>query len=132
VVDVATFGTLDAGIHYFTTCLFTGANQGLRGRITNTGTGPLSLRVLNCQFNSSTGPGIELSGPFLAWCTNLAGTCVTGFTVAQGARVKVDSTSAITGSTQDILIDSTAVSLATMRAASPKLVSSTYFSIVHE
>jgi len=64
---------------------------------------------------------------------NLSGsTNTTAFNLTQGGRVKLSSGSTITGSGEIVLDGAAAQTIASMRAASPKLLSSTYFSIIHE
>lgn len=55
----------------------------------------------------------------------------TGLLANDGARIKIDAASTITGTTE-IQLQSTTSSLATMRAASPKQVSDAILNIVHE
>jgi hypothetical protein len=54
-----------------------------------------------------------------------------GFSASTGGRIQVPATATI-GATNEIVLDGVAATLAAMRAASPRLVTNTYGSIVHE
>jgi hypothetical protein len=55
----------------------------------------------------------------------------TAIALQRGARAEIGSASTITGTTE-VTLDGTATTLAAMRAASPKLVTNTYGTIIYE
>ncbi len=76
----------------------------------------------------------EIFGPHFITATGLFITCASGFSgiaLYNGARMKIDATSTITGASE-ITLDLVATDLATMRAASPKLITNTYGTIIAE
>lgn len=115
-------------------------------RFVSTNSPCISVRSANgktngCNFIAATGlflshPGsvqaMDIVGPHMVQIGTLTISAATqGVVLAMGARLQVGSASAIT-SPIEVTIDGTNTTLAAMRAANPKLISSTYFSILHE
>ena len=81
---------------------------------------------------SGYGTGISVVGPQFVRIDAVLGTGnTTGVAVSLGARAHVASGTTITGTTE-VNIDGVASDYATMRAASPKLITNTYGTIFHE
>lgn len=84
---------------------------------------------------TATGFGAIVSIGTLNFATNLpiggGSGNGTGLILTKGAKVQIDAASA-TGATTDITYDGVNATLATMRAASPKLLTNTYGTIVYE
>lgn len=86
----------------------------------------------NFGFYNNNGTGIELKGPHWYHLKSLSGTGNTiGVSIRFGARLGARSDASISGTTE-IDLDATSTTFAAMRAASPRLISSTYGSIVYE
>ena len=116
----------------FASCRF---DTGTNCFFTNNGAGQAGFQSYSlnlCDISNFT-TAINMTSP---GCVILAGITGSGngtiINANQGAKIKVLSSVAVTGSSNDILLDGTAYSFTTMRGNTPKLVSSPYFSIVYE
>lgn len=87
-----------------------------------------NLDISNCT------TAIQMQGRnsigWLVTCTGSGNT--TGISLAQGAALKVAAAVTLTGATEVQLDGAAGTTLAAMRAASPKLLTNTYATIVHE
>lgn len=99
----------------------------------------LSLPGMNLNFQSSTiincaTAAVQLQTPTsIAWFVSGSGTGnAIGFSLAQGAKVKVASGVTLTGTTEVQLDGAAGTTLAAMRAASPKLLTNTYGTLIYE
>jgi hypothetical protein len=96
-------------------------------------TGSATFGVSAVAITNCTTAGVRLHGPqaFMSAAT-LTGTGNTiGLDIAKGARAQLASTVSLTGTTE-ISLDGTTTDLATMRAASPKVLTSGYLTAVYE
>jgi hypothetical protein len=109
------------------------SGQALRLKATNATTGAHFLAVNSGLDISNCGTGIEIDGASSAVFTgSVTGTGnTTGITLSAGARLRISAGSTLTGATE-VSLDGAATTLAAMRAASPKLLSTTYGTIIHE
>jgi hypothetical protein len=81
---------------------------------------------------SANAIGIQLEGTSALWLRAVIGTGnTTALKLSFGAKARVDTSTTFTGTTE-VSLDGTASDYATMRAASPKLVTNTYGSIFFE
>ncbi len=82
--------------------------------------------------NSSTTVAIEVTSAFLALGATFGGTgSLVGVSLLKGARCSVSTSVTMTGTTE-VSIDGVSSTWATMRAASPKLITNTYGTIFYE
>jgi hypothetical protein len=89
----------------------------------------IQINGLECK---NSGAGIQLEGRHQMQAIGLIGTGnTTGMILGRGVNVQIDPTSTITGTTE-ISMDGTSTTLAAMRAASPKLLTNTYGTIIFE
>lgn len=115
-----------ARVSLVTPICFTGCATGVSAA-TNTNIGFFGT----CTFTNCT-TAISCLGVTTITTTAMTGSGNTnGFVASTGGRIQVPATATI-GATNEIVLDGVASTLAAMRAASPKLVTNTYGSIVHE
>jgi hypothetical protein len=115
-------GTLD-GVHIDgggaanTHGVYCATSSSFSGNTTLGGGGIGKAVINNCVY------GVYLQGPGIAGIIQqTSGTGnTTGISLSQGAKCRVDSTATITGTTE-VSVDGAATTLATMRAATPKLI----------
>ncbi len=110
----------------------TGAVRGIRmGPMSVGAAGTMSISNATNISNCSAA-GIDMSGPHIltnATSGIIAGTSnLVGIALALGARFQIQANTTITGTTE-VTIDGVSSDLATMRAASPKLITNTYGTI---
>lgn len=94
---------------------------------------PFSLGVSSTDI-SNCATAISLRNPLAAGTISaVTGSSNTvGMSLTTGSKLKVDATTTLTGTTE-VSIDGTTTTLATMRAASPKVVNNTnYFTAIYE
>lgn len=90
-----------------------------------------SISMQTCTF-SSYGTAVSVIGPQFVRIDGVVGTGnTTGVQLTTGARLHAASNVTLTGTTE-VSIDGTTSDWATMRAASPKLITNTYGTIFHE
>jgi len=114
-----------------------GTSQAIRARASSNNIGGTMIHLISSGgfWATARSAGVELNGPHVV---RLDGTftlsaSTAGFILAGGARCIVSAASSVTTTTSEILLDSGAAqTLADMRAASPKLLSNAYFTIIHE
>lgn len=78
---------------------------------------------------------VSISGPSSMYSpgTMKIDTCTNGWVASRGARIQINSASTVTAVTNEITVDGTISSLASMRAASPKVANNAnYFTAVYE
>ena len=110
----------------------TGAGQGVRYRLADNSLGNGFVNATGLAINSSSGAALDFTGPILLQAGTVTGTGNTvGWSLGQGTKMKVGSASTLTGTTE-ISLDGTSYTLSTMRGNSPKLISSTYFTVMWE
>lgn len=117
------------------TTKITGANTGITGRLDSPGGGNLVLQINNSFDISNTSTAIRLHGILCSITSVGTGFTGTGNTTAiqldKGARLQFNAAATLTGTTE-ILLDGVSSTIATMRAASPKLLTNTYGTLIYE
>lgn len=110
-----------------------GSGTGLLVNSSSTGgPGAAAIGMTTTDISNCT-TGISLRSPLAAGVFDVVSgsSNTTGWNFALGAKAQIASTATLTGTTE-VSIDGTSSALATMRGASPKLVSDTYFTIFYE
>jgi len=133
-VDPHSFGILITGSSVLTLSgvrIRSGGSQCIRCRVIEGNTGAVFINGTGVSLTGATAStGLELQGPTFGNFTSLFidNTNGTGCSLAYGALLRVNSTSSISSitGTQDVLMDNAATTLATMRAASPKVLFNNY------
>lgn len=115
------------------------ASNGTIGNVLSTGSGSAqairrststiawhgSIRLFSSQLDSFA-TVFDGNGPGFIRCSALTGTGnTTVFSLVKGARIQVDSGSTITGTNEIVIDGAAAVTIASMRAASPKVLPAT-------
>lgn len=133
----ATFAALFTGTDLdvlLSNCIFTGTGSAIGVR-KNSATAQMLGRVAisGCSFSSFV-TAIEAVGNVLFTLTNVSGSGnTTALNISRGASVMLDSASTITGTGEIVLDGAAAVTIASMRAASPRVLNNvTYFSKIYE
>lgn len=115
-------------------CRFDGCATGITTSVgVSQGHNSTSVGLQACDISNSTGAAINLTNcNQTAWLGTMTGTGnLVGLSLAKGARIQIDAASTLTGTTE-ISLDGVSQTLAAMRAASPKLLTNTYGTIVYE
>lgn len=120
-------------INQFSNSRWTGNAIGIRGTATTaTGMMPTTFGITTCDLSTNTTAIALTEAGQWAYMGTVTGTGnTTGLSVARGARAVIGSGTTLTGTTE-ISLDGASQTLAAMRAASPKLLTNTYGSIVYE
>lgn len=94
----------------------------------------INLNFQNGVIANCATAAIQLNNPTaVAWFVSGSGTGnAIGFSLAQGAKVKVAPGVTLTGTTEVQLDGAAGTTLAAMRAASPKLLTNTYGTLIYE
>lgn len=109
------------------------ASQGIRCRSSGGAISGNSIQLTGVNISNVSGStAFEIIGPHNAFVTGLFGSNNgIGIYLINGARAQIDATSTITG-TVELTVDTTNTTLAAMRAAPSKAISSALFTIAHE
>lgn len=120
------------GLRFVTPTLTTSA---IRAKVTlnNYGGAYLACPGGRAIFVQNKTTAVDLEGTHYCdfWGSVLGDTNTNAFVLAKGARVRISSTTAI-AATNEVTLDGTVSTFATMRAANPKVLSSAYGSYAHE
>lgn len=106
-------------------CRFDSCGYAIRSvESSSSGLGTVSFGLLGVDISNSTTAGVSLQGAFTSvFLSNTSGSSnAIGLQISRGAKAVVASNTTLTGTTE-VSIDGTSSDLATMRAASPKIVS---------
>lgn len=129
------FGISGCPAGQITTSRWTGCGTGINvgNGNSSTGVGPSTVSAQACDISSCTvGVSVSTFGFFQASATAVTGTAnTTALSLTAGGRAKIGSGTTMTGTTE-VSIDGVSNDYATMRAASPKLITNTYGTIYHE
>lgn len=108
------------------------AGRGIDCIIGVTNTAASGMSVQSCDISGYTTAAIRLSGRHTFILSSVTGSSNTvGLELNRGSLVNINSATTLTGTTE-ISMDSATSTLATMRAASPKLITNTYGTIFYE
>lgn len=110
---------------------------GLQGAQNQAGLGALMLQLNNPPLFNNCTTAIALHGPastiFANSGTGMIGSGnTTAISLSGGARLQYSASATLTGATELSLDGSTASNIANMRAASPKLLTNTYGTLIYE
>jgi len=96
--------------------------QGLRSRLADGSVGNIFINANGLDISNSSSAAIDFTGPITLQAAQVTGgTNTTGWSLAQGSRMKVASTCTLTGTTE-VSLDGTGTTLAAMRAGVPKVL----------
>lgn len=108
-----------------------GSTKGISAGFNSSGQNASGMSIVTSDI-SGYGTGIELVGRHQFLLTSATGTGnTTALSISKGAAANVATGTTMTGTTE-VSIDGTTSAYATMRAASPKLITNTYGTIFYE
>lgn len=115
-----------------------GSSAGVRSSNVSAGNGQIHLNLSGGWEINNCGNAIWFEGPESVVSANGAGGSLTGtgntngFRIGYGARIQYVAASTLTGSVSEIILEGNVTTIAAMRAASPKVISSLYGTYFYE